>query len=146
MIASELKSAVYTDITQPSQSLIKSICYPENNQFKSQATSWGVNTKWPLLKEYKLKQCKSYTDLCQGVAFVSITCTLLWVLCQTAWWTVDVVGMVLLKLKARTHAEINHFCRRVTIHNFFSSGRKTHFGYHPCLLLPSTCSVKVLWC
>ena len=37
--ASRLKAAVRTDIAQPSQSLIKSICYPESCQFSSKAHS-----------------------------------------------------------------------------------------------------------
>ena len=36
--ASELKSAASTDPAQPSQSLIKAVCYPESMKFKSKAT------------------------------------------------------------------------------------------------------------
>jgi len=36
--ASKLKSAVCTDPSQPSQSLIKAICYPESMKFRSKAT------------------------------------------------------------------------------------------------------------
>ena len=39
--ATRLKSDVCTDITQPSLSLIKGICYPESCQFKSKASTWG---------------------------------------------------------------------------------------------------------
>ena len=39
--ASKLKAAVHTNISQPSQSLIMSICYPESRQFYSKTTSWG---------------------------------------------------------------------------------------------------------
>ena len=40
--ASMLKFSVHTDITQPSQSLIKKICYQESYKFSSQATDWGL--------------------------------------------------------------------------------------------------------
>ena len=36
--ASKLKSAACTDPAQPSQSLIKAICYPESIKFRSKAT------------------------------------------------------------------------------------------------------------
>ena len=36
--ASKLKSAANTDPAQPSQSLIKAVCYPESMKFKSKAT------------------------------------------------------------------------------------------------------------
>ncbi len=39
--ASRLKAACHTNLSQPSQSLIKSVCYPENYKFTSRATSWG---------------------------------------------------------------------------------------------------------
>ena len=39
--ASKLKAAVHTNVSQPSQSLIMSICYPESRQFSSKATNWG---------------------------------------------------------------------------------------------------------
>ena len=39
--ASTLKVTVHSNTSQPSQSLIMSICYPESRQFYSKATSWG---------------------------------------------------------------------------------------------------------
>ncbi|KAL3890954.1 hypothetical protein ACJMK2_003223 [Sinanodonta woodiana] len=39
--ASKMKNVCNTDPTFPSQSLIKSICYPESYKFKSAATQWG---------------------------------------------------------------------------------------------------------
>ena len=39
--ASRFKAAACTDIAQPSQSLIKAICYPKNHLFKTRATAWG---------------------------------------------------------------------------------------------------------
>ena len=38
--ASKMKLAARTNLAQPSQSLIKAICYPEN-QFHTKATTWG---------------------------------------------------------------------------------------------------------
>lgn len=50
--ASKFKAACHTDSTQPSQSLIKSICYPENNSFKSKSTDWGCTHEKKALEAY----------------------------------------------------------------------------------------------
>lgn len=39
--ASKFKAAARTDVSQPSLSLIRSICYPESHRFSSAATAWG---------------------------------------------------------------------------------------------------------
>jgi len=41
--ASKIKTACCTDPKQPSQSFIKSVCYPESYKFTSKATTWGCN-------------------------------------------------------------------------------------------------------
>ena len=43
--ASHLKAAVHTDVTQPSQSLIKQICYPESRGGTSEAQEWGLKNE-----------------------------------------------------------------------------------------------------
>ena len=54
--ASRLKAAVRTDIAQPSQSLIKSICYPESCQFSSKATQWGCKHEKTAIETYTNQQ------------------------------------------------------------------------------------------
>ena len=39
--ASRMKAVCSTDPAHPAQSLIKTICYPEEHIFTSKATSWG---------------------------------------------------------------------------------------------------------
>ena len=39
--ASKFKAAAHTNKSSPSQSLIKTICYPESHKFTSEATRWG---------------------------------------------------------------------------------------------------------
>ena len=39
--ASKFKAAAHTNKSSPSQSLIKTICYPESHKFTSEATQWG---------------------------------------------------------------------------------------------------------
>lgn len=51
--ASKFKAASRTDITQPSKSLIKAICYPEGCRFKSKATEWGCEHEKTALEAYK---------------------------------------------------------------------------------------------
>jgi hypothetical protein len=41
--ASKFKGAVCTDMTQPSPSFLKNICYPEKYKFSSLATKWGCD-------------------------------------------------------------------------------------------------------
>ena len=53
--ASRLKAAVCTNVAQPSQSLIKGICYPEGTSFTSKATAWGC--------DHEQKACKEYQNL-----------------------------------------------------------------------------------
>jgi hypothetical protein len=43
--ASRMKYVCHTDPTNPSQSLVKSICYPEAYRFSSKATDWGCKHK-----------------------------------------------------------------------------------------------------
>ena len=43
--ASRFKAAAHTDVTQPLQSLIKQICYPESHGATSEAQEWGLKHK-----------------------------------------------------------------------------------------------------
>ena len=47
---------------QPSQSFIKLVCYPENNQFKSRATTWGCEHEVSALEAYKQKEGNHHID------------------------------------------------------------------------------------
>ena len=53
--ASTLKATVHSNTSQPSQSLIMSICYPESRQFYSKATSWGC--------KHERTACDAYVTL-----------------------------------------------------------------------------------
>ncbi|XP_065189567.1 sushi, von Willebrand factor type A, EGF and pentraxin domain-containing protein 1-like [Sycon ciliatum] len=50
--ASKLKSAVCTDISQPSTSLVRSVCYPEAHKFRSKATQWGCDHEQKAIDNY----------------------------------------------------------------------------------------------
>ena len=58
--ASKLKAAAHTDLAQPSQSLIMSICYPHNHQFQSQATAWGCTHEETACKAYVAQMVKEH--------------------------------------------------------------------------------------
>ena len=60
--ASKLKSSISTDITQPSKSLIRGICYPESNQFRFRATVWGCEHEKVALESY-IKKSGHHTDI-----------------------------------------------------------------------------------
>ena len=60
--ASMLKAAVHTDATQPSQSLIKKICYPESCTFTSEATEWGLKHEKTALEAYYSDMKKKHSN------------------------------------------------------------------------------------
>lgn len=50
--ASIMKSVCSTTTTQPSISLVKKICYPEQNRFSTAATQWGIDHEEDAIAEY----------------------------------------------------------------------------------------------
>ena len=45
--ASCMKQVCHTDVTNPAESLVKSICYPQELSFSSKQTDWGLSMrKW----------------------------------------------------------------------------------------------------
>ena len=61
--ASKLKAAVCTNMSQPSMSLIKSVCYPESNCFKSEATSWGCEHENTAIKAYASQEGSNHKKI-----------------------------------------------------------------------------------
>ena len=66
--ASRLKATVSTDITQPSISLIREICYPEINQFRSAGTAWGCDHENVAMQIYRRNAGQQHTDLVVSVS------------------------------------------------------------------------------
>ena len=60
--ASRLKAACHTDISKPSKSLIKQICYPEAHKFYSAATSWGCKHEKKARNAYANKMSESHEN------------------------------------------------------------------------------------
>lgn len=58
--ASRMKSACHTDPSYPSQSLIKTIVYPEAYKFNSKATSWGCSHEKHARDFYSEQMMKSH--------------------------------------------------------------------------------------
>ena len=58
----KFKAAYQTDITQPSKSLIKAMCYPKNLQFKFVATDWGCKHEKITLLTYTFTQKANHLD------------------------------------------------------------------------------------
>ncbi len=61
--ASKFKDAVHTDITQPSKSLIKIICYPESFKFKARSTHWGLEHEKLAIEKYCTETNSSHSSL-----------------------------------------------------------------------------------
>ena len=77
MTASRLRSALATSLAEPSQSLIKSICYPESSKFYSAACSWGVLMKTlPILSSVVPIHYTVQCIICTlHVQYIICTCT-----------------------------------------------------------------------
>lgn len=54
--ASRMKQVCHTSLSKPSQSLIKTICYPEAFRFTTKATQWGCKHEAAACKHYKFVQ------------------------------------------------------------------------------------------
>ena len=60
--ASKLKSAISTNLSNPSTSLIKSICYPDKCQFFSTACKYGCDHEEKARKEYTYTMASQHTQ------------------------------------------------------------------------------------
>jgi hypothetical protein len=60
--ASKLKDVCCTDLSKPSVSLLKVICYPLNRSFKTAATEWGVSKEKVALNKYR-ESLSNHTDV-----------------------------------------------------------------------------------
>ncbi len=54
--ASRFKGAACTDLSQPSQSLLKAICYPDRYKFTTLATKWGCEHEKTARNAYIVKK------------------------------------------------------------------------------------------
>jgi hypothetical protein len=50
--ASKMKEVCRTHLVKPSESLIKSVCYPGENKFTNAATQWGCDHEKSVINEY----------------------------------------------------------------------------------------------
>ena len=55
--ASRMKAVCHTDSTNPSQSLVKSICYPDAFTFTSKQTNWGCKHEKQARERYTASNC-----------------------------------------------------------------------------------------
>ena len=61
--ASRMKAVCHTDITNPAQSLVKSICYPEIYNFTSKQTNWGCRHEKQARDRYEKTVRFKHTNL-----------------------------------------------------------------------------------
>ena len=61
--ASRMKAVCNTDVTNPSQSLVKSICYPHAFTFTTKQTSWGCKHEKKAMEKYKKANDSNHTKL-----------------------------------------------------------------------------------
>ena len=60
--ASKFKAAVRTDISQPSSSLVRAICYPEACKFTTSATRWGCSHEKEAIAQYTESTSMSHVN------------------------------------------------------------------------------------
>ena len=60
--ASRMKSVCHTDSSNPSQSLVKAIAYPETFKFRSKATSWGCKHEKQAREVYTKRMLKNHHE------------------------------------------------------------------------------------
>ncbi len=60
--AFKMKSACRTDPAQPSQSLIKQICYPQSLTFRSKPTDWGCKHEASTVSRYETQMKALHAD------------------------------------------------------------------------------------
>lgn len=61
--ASCMKQVCHTDVTNPVQSLVKSICYPQELSFSSKQTDWGLKHEKVARELYLKAQKQHHNDL-----------------------------------------------------------------------------------
>ena len=61
--ASCMKQVCHTDVTNPAQSLVKSICYPQELSFSRKQTDWGLKHKKVARELYLKAQKQHHNDL-----------------------------------------------------------------------------------
>ena len=61
--ASRMKAVCHTNVTNPAQSLVKSICYPEAFNFTSKQTNWGCKHEKKVRDRYEKAVRLKHTNL-----------------------------------------------------------------------------------
>lgn len=61
--ASVMKCVCSTSLSQPAISLLKRICYPENNNFSSAATEWGRKHEGTAISAYQKQAAQHHTNM-----------------------------------------------------------------------------------
>jgi len=66
--ASKFKYACHTNVSKPSKSLIKSICYPQSMRFQSIETDWGISNESNAINAYleKMTECHEDVSICDS--------------------------------------------------------------------------------
>lgn len=60
--ASNMKNVCTTTVSKPSLSLLKKICYPEEHQFSSSATAWGLQHESDALHSYEQEMMNRHVN------------------------------------------------------------------------------------
>ena len=71
VIASRLKAVCHTDVTNPSQSLVKNICYPEAFTFTNKQTNWGCKHEKQARERYSSKSNHVNLQVAENGLFIN---------------------------------------------------------------------------
>ena len=121
--ASQMHSVLNTELSNPSVSLIKSICYPQKAKILSEACAHGCKHEDEARSIYSsAMKTKHSLFTIKASGLLWIPQVLLLELLQMALWSVVGVGMGCLKSSALIHARINRL--KTELINIHFSWRK----------------------
>jgi len=100
-----MKQVCHTNASLPSQSLVKTICYPEAYRFITKATQWGCTHEAVAKEHYVKVRHESHADM--SMVECGLVNGLSWVPHQMESCNVPVVEKVFLRLSAHTANMIN---------------------------------------
>ena len=149
--ASKLKAEFSTNMYQPSVLLIKSLCYPESNCFKSEATCWSVNMKRQLL-QLSLPGRKETCDIfliSEGGLVIHPSYPFV-VASPDSFGKYECCGKGVIEVKCPyscKHSEINWW-EDIRFSIFLEKGQERGFlfRYVVCILFQSASSAEILFC
>ena len=82
--SSRMKAVCHTNVANPAQSLVKSICYPQELAFSSKQTDWGQKYEKVAREQYVKSQRPKHGNIFEVTVGLSLLCSKICLLCFLA--------------------------------------------------------------